>query len=241
MFPNLEDVLIPVTIRLWITDNDLLIRKSSIELDMEVLSRGMEERMREYMKGMKLQNTYVHNSIKTNPAFSDSMFTFEPPKGVRLVKRFGRDQPETSAETQLQNKPAPDFTLPDTDLKEISLSEYKGKVVFVNFWATWRGPCVRSMPDIQALYEKYADRDFAVLGINSMERDKDAVPSFIKEHNLTFSILLDSSNEVSEKYGVRVVPASFLIDKKGVVRQTFLGPLNAQSGFEAVVEKLLEE
>ncbi|MBI6871088.1 TlpA family protein disulfide reductase [Clostridium aciditolerans] len=109
---------------------------------------------------------------------------------------------------------APNFKLKDLNGKEVSLSDLKGKGVFLNFWATWCPPCRGEMPDIQKLYEENKNSDFIIIAINIGE-DKDTVKSFIDSNGYKFQILLDSDQSTASKYSITGIPASFFIDKNG--------------------------
>ncbi|OGC04747.1 hypothetical protein A2276_02085 [candidate division WOR-1 bacterium RIFOXYA12_FULL_43_27] len=113
-------------------------------------------------------------------------------------------------------KMADDFTLESLSGSSETLSSYKGKVVFLNFWATWCPPCRGEMPSIQKLHEKMQGKDFVILAVAVGER-KQAVESFINSNKYTFPILLDPENEVSEVYRVAGIPTTLLIDKSGKV------------------------
>ena len=111
---------------------------------------------------------------------------------------------------------APDFKLNDMDDEPFTLSDYRGKVVLVNFWATWCPPCRKEMPALEALYKKLGGDSFAVLAVNQWE-DPDHVFAYTGELNVfpTFPILFDPESAISTDYGVKGLPTSFLIDKKG--------------------------
>ena len=120
--------------------------------------------------------------------------------------------------------PAPDFTLEDMDAKKFSLKDYRGKVVLLNFWATWCPPCRREMPSMERLHQKFKDKDFAVLALNQME-DGDQVFTFTGDLgvDLSFPIVYDTDSSVSRAYGVMGLPTTYLIDKKGIVRFRAIG------------------
>jgi thiol-disulfide isomerase/thioredoxin len=111
---------------------------------------------------------------------------------------------------------APDFILKDMDSESYALHDFRGKVVLINFWATWCPPCRKEMPALEALYKKLGDESFAVLAVNQWE-DPDHVFAYTGELNVfpTFPILFDPESTISEEYGVKGLPTSFLIDKKG--------------------------
>lgn len=122
---------------------------------------------------------------------------------------------------------APPFTLSDTNGKTVQLSDFKGKKVILNFWATWCPPCQKEMPDMQAFYKKYGN-DVQLLAVNltSSEGSKQAVSKFLKEKQFTFHVLLDDQDTVeSKKYRVSTIPTSYFIDEEGKIVQRVNGPM----------------
>lgn len=119
---------------------------------------------------------------------------------------------------------AEDFQLPDLAGKQQSLSQYRGKVVLVNFWATWCKPCTTEMPAMQAMYDKLRDKGFVVLAVNELE-DEAKVREHIAQHGHTFPVLMDRDNKVANQFGVFGLPVSVFIDEKGVVREYVKGGL----------------
>jgi peroxiredoxin len=120
------------------------------------------------------------------------------------------------------DKRAPGFQLADINGKTVSLDDFQGKLVFLNFWATWCGPCRSEMPYIQDLYEEQPETGVTILAINVGE-DLAEVEEFLKERNLTFPVLLDISGTVAKKYNIRAIPASYFIDGDGIVRDMQIG------------------
>ena len=113
--------------------------------------------------------------------------------------------------------------------------------MLLDFWATWCRPCINAMPHIQTLFEIYKEDDVVVLGVNSWEREKEKVTPFLKEHKITYRILLDSKDEVIGEYGVSGIPTFYIIDKKGIIRYSYTGmPPNRQI-IQQNVEELLGE
>ncbi len=121
-------------------------------------------------------------------------------------------------------KPARNFTLPDLDGKPRALSDYLGKVVLVNFWATWCPPCRREMPSLERLSQRLKDRGFVVLAINQMETP-DEVFAFTGqlEPSPTFPLLFDRDSAVARAWGVLGLPASFIVDRQGRVVYRMMG------------------
>jgi thiol-disulfide isomerase/thioredoxin len=123
-----------------------------------------------------------------------------------------------------EGQPAPDFTLPDIQdgKPAITLSELRGKTVYVDFWASWCAPCLRSMPLINELYAQYRDQGFEIIAINVDDPIEDG-REFLLDTPLDYLIAADTKNEVLELYGVRGMPTSFLVDSEGVVRMVHMG------------------
>ena len=122
--------------------------------------------------------------------------------------------------------PAPDFELTASDGKIVRLKDLRGKVVLLNFWATWCPPCKAEMPDLNVLQRKYgADRDFVVLGINDMENAADVI-AFAEREGIAFPLLLDPDGRViKDLFDVRYLPTSMIIDRDGNIRDTWRGQI----------------
>jgi len=107
-----------------------------------------------------------------------------------------------------------DFTLSDLSGKKVSLSNYRGQVVFLNFWATWCPPCRGEMPSMERLYRKLKDKGLVVLAVD-LQEDAKSVQKFVNELKLTFPVVLDSDGRVGATYGARSIPTSYLIGRDG--------------------------
>jgi peroxiredoxin len=130
---------------------------------------------------------------------------------------------------------APGFVLQDLEGNEVSLSDYLGKDVLLNFWATWCGPCRVEMPLFERTYEEYRDQGFVILGINFDEPEK-AVKEFQEEFGLTFPILLDPGAEAQNLYRIPGYPSSIFVDSDGNVRRIHIGIMT-----EGQLETYLDE
>jgi peroxiredoxin len=122
--------------------------------------------------------------------------------------------------------PAPDFTFPGLDGKKVSLSDYRGKVVFVNIWATWCPPCVEEMPSMQKLYQKLKGENFEILAVSIDSKGAKVVAPFMKKYKLTFPALIDYMNTIKRIYKTTGVPESYIIDKDGILAKKVIGPLD---------------
>ena len=120
---------------------------------------------------------------------------------------------------------APDFTLSTLDGDSITLSDLRGKTVFINFWATWCPPCRVEMPAIEALYQEYRDKDVVVIGVDLRE-DEDRVRKFVQQGGYTWTFAIDTTGEVARKYGVVAIPVSFFLDEEGIIREINIGAVS---------------
>ena len=124
--------------------------------------------------------------------------------------------------------PAPGFTLQDRAGQTHRLEDYRGKVVLVNFWATWCPPCIAELPSMQRLADRMADQPFEVLAIN-VEESAFRVWKFMQMVGVRFTVLLDEKRETFEAWGGSVFPTSYLVDKEGNIRYAAYGPLEWDS------------
>ncbi|WP_285164588.1 TlpA family protein disulfide reductase [Shewanella goraebulensis] len=136
---------------------------------------------------------------------------------------------------------SPDFTLKNMQGENQKLSEQRGNIILINFWASWCGPCRKEMPVLQKLQDKYQDLGVAVWGIN-VEQENQAGKDFLADLDLSFAIFFDETNSLSETYDVKAMPTTVMVDRDGVVRYVFLG---YQDGYEkkyaAAIKKLIRE
>ena len=117
---------------------------------------------------------------------------------------------------------AADFTLEDTEGNKVTLSDYKGKKVILNFWATWCNPCKKEMPEMEKIHQKY--EDVVILAIN-LDTEND-IKGFMNEYELTLQALLDTEEKVNDQYEVVSIPTSFFIDEEGIIRKKIVGILD---------------
>jgi peroxiredoxin len=130
----------------------------------------------------------------------------------------------------LVGQAAPDFTLRDIQGKEVKLSQFKGQVVVLNFWATWCPPCREEMPSMEKLYRDNREKGLVILAVNVDENGKKAVSDFLQRTPYSFPILLDDKNIAQQTYGVFRFPESFIIDRNGKVVEKIIGGRDWLSG-----------
>jgi peroxiredoxin len=135
---------------------------------------------------------------------------------------------------------AEDFQLVDLDGKAQSLSQYRGKIVLLNFWATWCKPCTTEMPAMQASFDKLRDKDFVVLAVNELEDDA-RVREHIKQYGHTFPVLLDRDNRVANQFGVFGLPVSVFIDQEGRVQEYIKGGLLTEQKIDDTVARIQQQ
>ena len=126
------------------------------------------------------------------------------------------------ASSGLEGQPAPDFALKSSTGENLRLSEYRGDVVMINFWATWCGPCRQEMPLLDELYTRYARVGFNLLGVN-IDDDSRRAMQMVEELGINFPVLFDSRKEVSKLYEVEAMPVTVLVDRAGNVRHVHHG------------------
>lgn len=137
-------------------------------------------------------------------------------------------------------RPAPDFTLPDLDGRQIKLADLKGAVVVLDFWATWRRPCLAEMPTLNSLHAKYAGRGVKVIGIAVQSGWAQDIEPYRDQYKIAYPILV-SDDEVVEKYGVIGFPTTYLLDKDFKVHRKFTGNLPRKQELEREIESLLAD
>ena len=140
---------------------------------------------------------------------------------------------EEEAAEEVKTIPAIDFTLKDQYWNTHTLSDYKGKTVFLNFWATWCSPCRAEMPDIQNLYEEFQQEDVVILGVAApnlgKEQSEEGIRTFLEENGYTYPVVMDTEAEAFQAYGINSFPTTFMIDKDGNVFGYIPGQLSEET------------
>jgi len=133
---------------------------------------------------------------------------------------------------------APDFQLPNLEGQSISLSDFRGEPVLVNFWASWCGPCIYEMPFIQEVYEEWSASGLVVLAINKGESLSTA-KDFMQSDNYSFPVLLDISQDVALEYNIRGIPTTFFIDKDGIIQAIKVGAFSSRAEIEMMLSEII--
>lgn len=134
---------------------------------------------------------------------------------------------------------ATDFSLSDLNGNRVSSKGLQGKNIYINFWATWCPWCVKELPDIEKVYQKYKDKSLVILAIDLGE-DKETVNKFIQQNNYHFNVLLDSVQTVAQRYNISSIPVSIFIDKNGKIAQRITGAMK-EDQIIADIDKLMNE
>lgn len=133
---------------------------------------------------------------------------------------------------------APDFTLNDLNGKPFSLSQTKGKVVILDFWATWCPPCRMEIPHFESLYNEYKDKGLEVVGVALDKGGASSVKPFVEENGVTYPVLIGNQDVAARYGGIRGIPTTFLIDREGRIVEKYVGYTDKEV-FESAIKKLL--
>lgn len=156
-----------------------------------------------------------------------------------IVACAPQEPPRKAVKDDGLRKAAPDFALKDGSGKLVHLSDYRGKVVLLDFWATWCGPCNIEIPWFAEFQRKYKDRGFEVLGISMDDDGWKAITPFVAEKKINYRIVLGDDKTGDQYGGVEALPTTFVIDREGRIASVHVG-LSGRKEFEDAIEKLLE-
>lgn len=160
-----------------------------------------------------------------------------------IEKEAAKDKPDSETEETIpsddhvpgadlsevqEGKPAPDFELDTLSGETVKLSDYQGKKVILNFWATWCPPCKAEMPHMQNFYEKNQDKGIEVVAVNltNMDKGKTQLDKFVEDYGLSFDIPLDKDGEIGMQYQAFTIPTSYIIDTDGIIQKKIIGPMD---------------
>lgn len=181
---------------------------------------------------------YDYTPLKINEPLPAELFTFSPPAGVAEVAEFKPPERMPSVRVNLTGKDALAFTLKDLTGKPFELASAKDKIVLLDFWASWCGPCIAEMPHIQKLHEEFKDKGLLVIGVNNEELE--IASEFMKDKHYTFVSVVDEGRAVAQQYQVSGIPQVLLIGHDGKVKWHSIGFGNGkETELRAAVEKAL--
>ena len=174
-----------------------------------------------------MNSTTLFTAVKADPAMDEKTFSTAAPAGYKKSEAAAdQDEDQGPALKVKTGDAAPDFKLKDTDGKEVSLDSLKGKVVLLDFWATWCGPCKAAMPLIQKIHDDYKSKGVAVYGVNTWEKKEGAGKKYMDDKKYTYGCLLAGDDLATKGYGTSGIPTLVIIDKGGKIAllEVGLGP-----------------
>jgi cytochrome c biogenesis protein CcmG/thiol:disulfide interchange protein DsbE len=142
-----------------------------------------------------------------------------------------------STQSPQVGKLAPDFYFENPEGESTSLSQLQGKPVLLNFWATWCGPCVHEMPFLEQINQDWPEEELALLGVNIGESPSQAA-EFMQGNGLSFTVLLDSQTAVAQKYNIKYIPTTFLIDREGIIKEIKIGSFQSKAEIENMLSQI---
>ena len=158
--------------------------------------------------------------------------------GCRSLTPETKPPPPVIPEGITIGKRALDFKLQTLAGENVSLSDFRGKPVLLNFWATWCGPCKFEMPFLQAINDSYSDKGLVVLVVDYGEKPA-VIEKFMTDLNLSMTVPMDSDGKVTKAFGIGALPTTFLIDKEGIIRQKVIGAFASEEAIETELRKIM--
>jgi thiol-disulfide isomerase/thioredoxin len=232
---DIEDKAVPFT--LWFDEKTGLLGELRIDLTklyrdvFDVPEGGLDAEARANVAPgatASIDTAYARmafNDVRLDVDIPADRFTFKPPAGAEKTDKFAHYDPNNPPEPkELIGKPAPEFAGDAVDGKPVSLAQLRGRVVVLDFWATWCGPCIMAMPQIQKLHEKYADQPVTILGINEDNKQTSkGIKPLLEKNKVTFRHFPDPKGKLGRKYKLDGIPCTFILDQKGIIRDVHVG------------------
>ena len=192
-----------------------LVRRATLDMVESLKQKGSAD-----VKSAEVQVDYV--SVKPDVEVPADVFAWVPPKDAKdAVKAAAESDPEAAVKA-LKGQVAKDWTAKTLKDETVSFKDLKGKVVVLDFWATWCGPCVEGLPHVDKMYQDFKAKGVQVFAVNAQET-KERVQKFITEQKLTLPIVLDADGKICQTYNIAIFPATLVIGKDGKISETFVG------------------
>jgi thiol-disulfide isomerase/thioredoxin len=159
-----------------------------------------------------------------------------------LSKQYKPENNVSVSNSQSSRQAAPDFTVKDANGNDVKLSDFKGKPVVLNFWASWCPPCRSEMPDYNTIYQKYSDKGVVFLMVNMTDGQRETIDiakKFVKDNNYKFSVYFDVNSDAANNYGISSIPDSLFIDKNGNIVNSYVGAID-EATIQSNIETLLK-
>jgi cytochrome c biogenesis protein CcmG/thiol:disulfide interchange protein DsbE len=188
---------------------------------------------------MTKRNFYNHSLFKSAIIVALSgiiLFSCGKKEEKKATPEKTPQKTETKANTDANM--APDFTLTAIDGKDVQLSDYLGKVVIIDFWATWCPPCKAEIPGFVELYEQYADAGLEIIGISLDQGDLSVVSNFVKSYNVNYPIVYYKDEVIMNYGGIRSIPTTFVVDREGKIVERLVG-YKPKEFFEKLIKSIL--
>ncbi len=218
-------------ITMLVDQNTQLIRRFTVDF-----KPALEEAGKRSVDSAMLLVDYA--SVRPNASINENQFDWTPPEeSIDIHEAAGASRPEKEKPIQLEGTVAPNFTLTSIDQKVISLYDLRGKVVVLDFWASWCPPCVASLPKLMKVAKDERNSSVAFFTINVGE-ERETVEGFLKKQKLSPTVLLDENGNVSKLFGIQMIPQTIVIGKDGIIKKTLL---DGVEGLEAELQQAVDD
>jgi peroxiredoxin len=220
---HLQIAAVPYITDIWIAAPQPLLLQSRVSIDMSAALKNLTAEQKQKMPAglgleqMKMSRDTTYSNWQIDQPIAATTFQFQPPPGAQLVDELVKLPPHP-----LVGKMAPDFQLNDLDGHPVSLASLRGKIVVLDFWATWCGPCVASLPLVSSVADSFKDQGVVFYAMN-LKETAGQVRQFQAQKALAFPVLLDANGKVSDLYQAQAIPETVLIDPAGKIEAVHVG------------------
>ncbi|MFN7022074.1 MAG: TlpA family protein disulfide reductase [Phycisphaerales bacterium] len=237
----------PIGFSVFVADESgliLEIRRDVTEIYRESMGHGDDEDAVNAAPKPELERAELvlrYSDVQVNQPIPDAEFVFKVGEGMKKVEQFDmRGDAGPDPQKALIGKPAPAIRARMLDGSDFDLASLKGRIVLLDFWATWCGPCVQAMPKVQKVAEKFADRNVTILGVNSDGGDTKKVSAFLEKRKISLGQVMDADGSIGSAYAVTGIPCMVFIDAEGVVQDVHVGAgPSIERELTQAIEKLL--